>query len=234
LIGAKSYYCPFFNKNDQFDRRTFHKLYKSLNTVSEFIGKSISQNQKKDYLFDNVDTTYIDKLLFNSPYVVLVPGSGEKEKFKRWPVKEFANFCSLFIEKYPQFKIIITGTLSEAELAKKIIRQVNNKPIINLCGQVNIRQLTGVYRNAQFVLGGDNGGLHLAKASGGRVVAIMGPTNSALTGPIDAELIIDRQLPGTPWYCREALKKRKYDTYEESMQVPAELVLGKIIKNNLL
>ena len=81
------------------------------------------------------------------------------------------------------------------------------------------------------VLGGDCGGLHLANSAGARVVAIMGPTNSALTGPIDAALIIDRKLPGTPWYCRRSVKEKAYVDTDLSMQISGTEVFETLNKN---
>ena len=130
-------------------------------------------------------------------------------------------------------KIVITGTLAESHLADAIKEGINESQVKNLCGKLSLRQLAGIFHQACVVLGGDSGGLHIAKAADSRVVAIMGPTNSALTGPIDPDLIIDLQLPGTPWYCRKALNDRAYSMDEPSMQVPAEYVLERLFDQGL-
>jgi hypothetical protein len=229
LIGAKEWFCHPVDEKDMFDRNTIHKRYRHLNIVENFLNKTFPYGQENDYLLDDISLFSNNPLADIGIYIVLVPGSGERERFKRWPVEQFISFSKLFIKKFPKIKIVITGTSAESELAEIIAKKTCESQVINLCGKLNLRQLAGVFHQSIMVLGGDCGGLHLAKAAGSRVVAIMGPTNSALTGPIEADLIIDMQLPGTPWYCRKALNKKAYCIEEPSMQIPASDVLESIV-----
>jgi len=231
VIGAKNFICPEFNEQDQYDRNTSHKYQKNLSVVSHFLGKPIPEDRKNDYFLDNIENNYFNQVIGHRRYIVIFPGSGEKEKFKRWPCKEWVNFCKLFFTIHPTFHIIIAGSSSESNLAEGIINNINIQAskINNLCGKASMRQVAGLCKNAKFVIGGDNGGLHIAKASGARVVAIMGPTNSSLTGPINPTLIIDQKLPGTPWYSRKLLRHKKNNIPDVSMQIPAKKVLDDLI-----
>ena len=47
----------------------------------------------------------------------------------------------------------------------------------------NLRELARLLRNAQLVIGGDTGPLHLAAALGTPVIGLYGPTNPARNGP---------------------------------------------------
>jgi len=238
LIGAKKYYCPYFHKQDLYDRNTSHKYQKCLSVITNFLKEPVPKNQEKDYFLDNIDTHIIKKLIGSYKYIVIFPGCGETEKFKRWPTKEWADFCILFAKQHPGYNVIIAGNTSDSILAEEIINKVNcfdNSIIKNLCGQVTIPQIAGICKLAKFVIGGDNGGLHIANASGAKVIAIMGPTNSALTGPINPVLIIDQKLPGTPWYSKSNLKKRMRNNKPDiSMQIPAEIVIKELNKLNLV
>ena len=234
LIGAKEWFCHPIDENAQFDRGTIHKRYLHLNIVKNWLGKPIPEGQDKDFLFDQLDFSVANVLADAGDYIVLVPGSGEKEAFKRWPVEQFNAFSRLLIKKFPEMKIVITGALAESHLADAIKEGINESQIKNLCGKLSLRQLAGVFHQACVVLGGDSGGLHIAKAADSRIAAIMGPTNNALTGPIEPDLIIDLQLPGTPWYCRKTLNDRAYSIDEPSMQVPAEYVLEKLLEYELI
>ena len=237
IIGAKNYYCPDFNKQDSYDRNTSHKYQKSLSVVEHFLGEPTPVNQDKDYLLDNIDTQIVKNVIGHYNYIVIFPGCGETEKFKRWPTREWAKFCILFSKEHPDHQVIIAGNISDSIIAEEIINKVNffdNNIIKNLCGKVSISQIAGICKYAQFVIGGDNGGLHIANASGAKVIAIMGPTNSSLTGPINPTLIIDQKLPGTPWYSKSTLKKKLRNKKPDiSMQIPAEIVIKEINKLNL-
>jgi len=238
VIGAKQFFCPDFNEQDLYDRNTSHKCHKSLSLVKQFLEEPIPWEQEKDYFLDNIDNLVVNKLIEHKNYIVVFPGCGEKEKFKRWPISEWVKFCKLFIAINPKKNIIISGSASESIIAEEIITKVNlkdNHIIKNLCGKITIRQVAGLCKYAKFVIGGDNGGLHIANASGAKVIAIMGPTNSALTGPINPTLIIDQKLPGTPWYSSSALKKKmKNKKPDISMQIPAVRVIKELDKINLL
>lgn len=229
LIGAKKWFCYPVNEKDMFDRSTIHKRYRHLNIVENFLNKTFPCGQENDYLLDNISLFSNNPLIGIGTYIVLVPGSGEKERFKRWPVEQFVSFSKLFIKRFPKIKIVITGTLAESGLGEIVVKKTCESQVINLCGKLNLRQLAGVFHKSIMVLGGDCGGLHLAKAAGSRVVVIIGPTNYALTGPIEADLIIDMQLPGTPWYCRKTLNNKAYSIDEFSMQIPASDVLESIV-----
>jgi ADP-heptose:LPS heptosyltransferase len=233
LIGAKEWFCHPIDEKSQFDRGTIHKRYLHLNIVKDWLERPIPEGQDKDFLFDQLDFSVANVLADAGDYIVLIPGSGEREAFKRWPVERFIAFSKLFTKRFPAIQVVITGTSNESYLGDAIKEGSNGPQIKNLCGKLSLRQLAGVFRQACVVLGGDSGGLHIAKAAGGRVAAIMGPTNSALTGPIEPSLIIDLQLPGTPWYCRKTLNDRAYSIDEPSMQVSAEYVLENLLEQGL-
>jgi len=235
IIGAKHYYCPSFNKKDMYDRNTSHKYNKCLSVINHFLNETIPEGQDKDYYLDNTDLHFAKTMIGHQNYIVLFPGCGEKEQFKRWPIFEWVNFCNLFTANNPGYTIIISGSAKDSPLAEEIIIKSNlrNKNIVikNICGKISIRQVAGVCKYAKFVIGGDNGGLHIANASGAKVVAIMGPTNSALTGPINPVLIIDQKLPGTPWYSKSSLKKRVRNHKPDiSMHIPAKKVIEELDK----
>jgi len=237
VIGAKNFFCPTYNELDYYDRKILHKYQKNLSVVSSFLGEPIPESCKNDFYFDNIDTRIVKKMIGDYQYIVIFPSCGEKEKFKRWPIFEWIKFCKLFIARNPDYRIIISGSKTDSIIANEIISKVNfkDKSIINnYCGKIKISQIAGICKHAKFVIGGDNGGLHIANASGAKVIAIMGPTNSALTGPIDPILIIDQKLPGTPWYSKSNLQKRLRNNKPDiSMQIPAETVIKELNKLNL-
>ena len=236
VIGAKNFICPPYKMSDYYDRTIKHKYRKNLSVVSSFLEEQIPATYKNDYYFDNIDTSIVKQLIGAYKYIVIFPSCGEKEKFKRWPIIEWIKFCNLFISRNPDCRIVIAGSKTDSIIANQIISKVNFKDtsiIKNFCGKVKIKHVAGICKCAKFVIGGDNGGLHIANASGAKVIAIMGPTNSALTGPINPILIIDQKLPGTPWYSKSNLKKRLRNKPDISMQIPAEIVIKELNKLNL-
>jgi heptosyltransferase-1 len=100
--------------------------------------------------------------------VILVPGAGRAEKL--WPVERFRELAKRIGDR----ALVVWGP-SERELAAQIGAE--------LAPPTNLRELAGVLRGAEVVIGADTGPVHLAAALGTRVVGLYGPTNPARNGP---------------------------------------------------
>ena len=234
LIGCRNWICNSVDETEVLNRESLHKQFRHINIVEQLLYKNIPKELVGDYYFDHVDLSTANQIRKNGRYIVMVPGSGERERYKRWPLNEFISLGVKLLRIRPNWNIVISGAFSEFALGEKIEQEIGSPNIINLCGKISLKKLSGVFRKSQFVLGGDSGGLHIAKAAGARIVAIMGPTNYSLTGPIDTDVVIDLLLPGTPWYSRANYQKRSYVSNDPSMQIPARSVLHMIEKQNLL
>lgn len=100
--------------------------------------------------------------------IVLIPGAGRPEK--QWPVERFRELAKRIGSK----ALVVWGP-SERELANQIGAEI--------APPTNLRQLARVLADAQLVIAGDTGPLHLAAALGTKVVGLYGPTNPARNGP---------------------------------------------------
>lgn len=100
--------------------------------------------------------------------VVLVPGAGKPEK--QWPVERFRELAKRIGPK----ALAVWGP-SEKNLAEEIGCEV--------APPTNLRELAAVMRDAEVVIGGDTGPVHLAAALGTKVIGLYGPTNPARNGP---------------------------------------------------
>ncbi|HEU4523293.1 MAG TPA: lipopolysaccharide heptosyltransferase I [Thermoanaerobaculia bacterium] len=100
--------------------------------------------------------------------IVLLPGAGKLKK--QWPV---ARFRAL-VHRYPGRTVVVWGP-GERQLAEAIGGEI--------APETNLRELAALLRDAQLVVGGDTGPLHLAVAMGAKVVGLYGPTDPARNGP---------------------------------------------------
>jgi heptosyltransferase I len=99
-------------------------------------------------------------------HVVLLPGAGRPEK--QWP--HFRELAS----RLGNAALVAWGP-GEERLAREIGAR--------MAPPTNLRELARLLRDAQLVIGGDTGPLHLAAALGTPVVGLYGPTNPARNGP---------------------------------------------------
>ena len=52
------------------------------------------------------------------------------------------------------------------------------------CGRTNLKELGALFEKSDFVISGDTGPMHIARAMKASVIALFGPTSPDLTGPV--------------------------------------------------
>jgi heptosyltransferase I len=108
--------------------------------------------------------------------IVLLPGAGKPNKI--WP-----HFHELANRIGP--KALAVWGPGERELAEATGAR--------LAPPTNLRQLAWILQNAEAVIGGDTGPLHLADALGTKLVGLYGPTDPRRNGPYhQPQHVIDR------------------------------------------
>ncbi len=89
---------------------------------------------------------------------------------KIWQLKYYTELADLLHRKL-RAKIIITGGKYEKSIGRKILKQLNFKPI-DLCGKITFKQLATLYKSCTAVIASDTGPLHLAAAVNTPVVGL--------------------------------------------------------------
>ena len=118
----------------------------------------------------------------NRPVVAIQPEAGRRgEPRRRFPHDRFVSVADALVERY-HAQIILTGDPSEVELSQQIASQTR-APCVVAAGKTQINQLTALFANADFVICGNCGPMHLAAAAGTPVVALHGPTKPSQWGP---------------------------------------------------
>jgi len=117
----------------------------------------------------------------SAPLVVLAPG-GSSGPAGRWPAERFASLASL-LQSRNRAEVVITGTDEDSGLAAEIRAGLGRKPA-DLTGKTGVRELAAVLSLASLVVTNDSGPLQMANALGVPVVAIFGPSDPAVTGPL--------------------------------------------------
>lgn len=116
--------------------------------------------------------------------IVLLPGAGKANKI--WPAERFRELARRIGPK----ALAVWGP-SERQLAEATGAR--------LAPPTNLRELAWLLQNAEAVIGGDTGPLHLADALGTKVIGLYGPTDPRRNGPYrQLHHCIDR-FPSTKW-----------------------------------
>jgi lipopolysaccharide heptosyltransferase II len=137
--------------------------------------------------------------------------SSNNGQAKRWPIPYWARLCDRLIRE-DGASIIFTGAPDDQPLIAQITARMQERTnVYNLAGQTNLTQLAGLLQRVDLLLSGDSGPMHIAAAVGTELIAIHGPTDPALSGPVSPKAIILRddiwcspcyQAKGLPADCR--------------------------------
>jgi heptosyltransferase-3 len=118
--------------------------------------------------------------LAGRPFVHVHPAS--RWLFKTWPAPTFAALVDRLHEAgYPA---VLTAAPSEPELAMvRAIREHARAPVVDLSGQVSLKELAALTARARLFVGVDSAPMHIAAAMGTPTVAIFGPSGDAEWAP---------------------------------------------------
>jgi hypothetical protein len=148
--------------------------------------------------------------------------TGSKRPSRRWPAASFAQLATTLLEDDNDLQVVLTGAgVDEARLAREVIEQVPddlNHRIRSAVGTGDLLGLVGFLDDCRCLVCNDTGVMHVARARGVPLVAIIGPENDRRWGPHPlgrAPALVARQVvPGTPHnrdQCRWNLSMRSVE-----------------------
>ncbi|HEU0283098.1 MAG TPA: putative lipopolysaccharide heptosyltransferase III [Gallionella sp.] len=102
--------------------------------------------------------------------------------FKCWPIAKMAALISSLQEQ--GYRIVITAAPAREELAMtRAILASLRQPVVDLSGQLSLKQLAALSARARLFIGVDSAPMHIAAAMGTPSVALFGPSGDIEWGP---------------------------------------------------
>jgi lipopolysaccharide heptosyltransferase I len=126
------------------------------------------------------------------PFVFFSPGGGWRSK--RWPSERYAELAQRLETDYGLAAVLNLGP-ADKDLNDTFRRATTIRARLFSGDVLN---LGAMLANAELVVGGDTGPLHLAAALETPVVALYGPTDPARNGPYSQRAIVIRKTSETP------------------------------------
>ena len=128
----------------------------------------------------------------------------------RWPTSHFARVAERLVGELDAL-VVLTGAPSEAPLASAIEAECRY-PLLNLLGRTSLLELVALLAVSDLVISGDSGPMHIAAAVQTPVIALHGPTDPALSGPISPDaIVLRRDLWCSPCYDASATAECPFD-----------------------
>lgn len=114
--------------------------------------------------------------------------SSNNGQSKRWPIPYWARLLDHLIQEQ-KYSLILTGAPADQPLIDTITQRMHEKPF-NLAGKTSLAQLAALMQRANLLITGDSGPMHIAAAVGTPLIAIHGPTDPAMSGPVSPDTTI--------------------------------------------
>ena len=185
---------------------SIHKAIKNYKLITNNFEKDDFDLSSKCY-FNAEDLLIIEKTLkdknikIKENFIVIAPGSGELESYKRWPVDRYKKLILKITNLFPDLTIFILGNDLEEKIGKEL-SQINRN-VRNLCGELSIKESMYLLSLCKISITNCNGISHMAGAVGSLVIGIYGPTDYKKTGPFTNNLFPVTEKKYAPWYSKK-------------------------------
>lgn len=111
---------------------------------------------------------------------------GAQKPSRRWPAERFVELVEALGVTRPELRFVFTGAPDEAPLVERVLETLTAEVRAradNRAGATDLEGLARLLAGAGAVVSNDTGVLHLARAVGAPLVAVLGPENADLWGP---------------------------------------------------
>lgn len=158
---------------------------------------------------------------------LLVINPAASRPLNRWPLERFTSVAAHFADQ-PGVIVAVTGApasfktvmdgLDEVGLAR-IVASADGR-ILNLAGQLSVKEFGALLERADTLLTCDTGPMHIGAALQTPLVVLSGAADPHRTGPLTANstILIDRDLPCVP--CRDRICARGDIACMDHLSVP--------------
>jgi lipopolysaccharide heptosyltransferase II len=116
--------------------------------------------------------------------------SANNGQSKRWPVSYWATLLDRLIRDEGAVTVL-TGAPNDLPLIEQITSRMHEQPL-NLAGRTSLIQLAALLKRANLLISGDSGPMHMAGAVDTPLIALHGPTDPALSGPVSRSATVLR------------------------------------------
>ncbi len=131
-------------------------------------------------------------LEFTEPYFVVFPGGSFA--YKMWQTERFAKAAEA-IHRETGWIPAVCGSPSEKPLAESFKKNYHGGKVIDLTGETTLLESIEVIRKAQYLIGNDTSGIHIAAAVGTPSFCIFGGWHFGRFLPYDVDHPDERRMP---------------------------------------
>lgn len=103
---------------------------------------------------------------------------------RKWPVERYADLARRLLEENPSSTIAFIGAKSEREYVEGIVGTAADTRVINIAGELTLRQLLALFERADLVVSNDSGPMHLACLVDAPILGLFFADSPTVYGPL--------------------------------------------------
>ncbi len=126
--------------------------------------------------------------LKDRPLVLLHPGCGADGLPREWPLSEYALIGNWLIRTY-RARLVLTAGPEEVFKTQRLKKLLNHQAL-DLGGRISWQGTVSLIKKVDLVVSGNTGVMHLAAAFKKPQVALHGPTDPTIWGPLNSHAVI--------------------------------------------
>ena len=184
-LGSPSTYgrmkegAGLFSRQVPLTREGLHLVERHLLVVRALLGQEVCL--EPIFLdFSEEEKSHVRALVGPDPYVLLHPFASWTTRI--WPSASWARVAGEIART--GYRVVVAGAGGETQ--RRVMEEISEDVpggIVDFLGKGTLRELAFAMAASEAVLAVDSGPMHLAAATGTRVVALFGPTDPVRLGP---------------------------------------------------
>lgn len=155
-----------------------------LSTDTKRLVELKEDSESRERILDLLGKRKVD---VNKDFLVVVNiNAGEMSSIRKWPLEYYQQVISFLIGK-EKIKIILIGGKEDVSYVSSLERMFppEGDQVINLAGQISLKDLISLMKVSHLYLGNDSGPLHVAEACGLSNISFFGPESPKVYGHFD-------------------------------------------------
>lgn len=139
--------------------------------------------------------------------VLVNPNASDLLPQRRWLPQRFVEVMRELTARYPDVKVLITGSPSEVPEAENLRAQVGHPNCQSLAGKFRLEEMVALYQCSALMLTNDSGPGHFSAVTPLRTIVLFGPETPSLYGSLGNSVPVWAGLACSP--CVSAANHRK-------------------------
>lgn len=184
-------------------RQEDHEYYRYHHALAQVTDVSSHQASYGTIARKEVDNK-VDELLTNyklENVKLVVIHAGATKPYKMWPQEHFVTLVTLL--RKAGYKPVLIGAGEIDTAVNNAINQRLDNPVPDFCNQLNLEQLVVLFSKTLFYIGNDSGPMHLASTLTIPAIALYGPSDDKIWGPLSSKTLIMRGDQGCEPSCKK-------------------------------